>query len=176
MKATTRLRKHNAAHIRVLHSQELPLIDGHGNPVKARQRHRFCHDLRDFLSMLAIRSTQRRKRRPNEAVITSLSCWRSPASTRRYRSRKRQCGLWSVVETPYTYARPHDAIAAVGTEWASQWVFPATRFHMDRETGERRRHHLHGSVPQRAVKDAVRAAGIARPATCHSLRHYVPSP
>ena len=56
-------------------------------------------------------------------------------------------------------------------EWAWQWVFPAMRFYVDTETGERRRHHLHESVLQRAVKDAARAAGIARPATCHSLRH-----
>ena len=56
-------------------------------------------------------------------------------------------------------------------EWAWQWVFPATRFYHDAETGERRRHHLHESIVQRAVKDAVRAAGIPRPATCHSLRH-----
>ena len=56
-------------------------------------------------------------------------------------------------------------------EWARQWVFPATRFYVDPETGERRRHHLHESVLQRAVKDAARAAGISRLATCHSLRH-----
>jgi integron integrase len=56
-------------------------------------------------------------------------------------------------------------------EWGWQWVFPATRFYVDRATGERRRHHLHESVLQRAVKDAARAAGIPRPATCHSLRH-----
>lgn len=56
-------------------------------------------------------------------------------------------------------------------EWAWQWVFPATRFYVDEDTGERRRHHLHESVLQRAVKDAVRAAGITRPATCHALRH-----
>jgi len=56
-------------------------------------------------------------------------------------------------------------------EWGWQWVFPATRFYRDEETGERRRHHLHESVLQRAVKDAARAAGIPRPATCHSLRH-----
>jgi integrase len=37
---------------------------------------------------------------------------------------------------------------------------------------ERRRHHLHESVLQRAVKDAARAAGISRPATPHALRHY----
>ena len=53
-------------------------------------------------------------------------------------------------------------------DWAWQWVFPATRFYVDRETGERRRHHLHESVLQRAVKDAARAARISRPATPHS--------
>ncbi len=57
------------------------------------------------------------------------------------------------------------------TEWAWQWVFPATRWYVDSATGERRRHHLHESVLQRAVKAAVRAAGIAQPATCHSFRH-----
>jgi site-specific recombinase XerD len=56
-------------------------------------------------------------------------------------------------------------------EWAWQWVFPATRFYVDQVTGERRRHHLHESVLQRAVKDAARTAGISRPAGCHSLRH-----
>jgi integron integrase len=56
-------------------------------------------------------------------------------------------------------------------EWGWQWVFPATRLYRDVATGERRRHHLHESVVQRAVKDTVRAAGIPRPATCHSFRH-----
>jgi integron integrase len=56
-------------------------------------------------------------------------------------------------------------------EWAWQWVFPATRWYRDAVTGERRRHHLHESVVQRAVKDAVRAAGITKPASCHSFRH-----
>ena len=56
-------------------------------------------------------------------------------------------------------------------EWAWQWVFPATRFYVDRTTGEHRRHHLHESVIQRAVKEATRAAGITRPATSHTLRH-----
>ena len=31
-------------------------------------------------------------------------------------------------------------------EWAWQWVFPATRFYHEAETGEHRRHHLHESV------------------------------
>ena len=58
-----------------------------------------------------------------------------------------------------------------GREWGWQWVFPATRFYVDRVTGQRRRHHLHESVLQRAVKDAVRGAGIVKPATCHTFRH-----
>ncbi|HSB68085.1 MAG TPA: integron integrase, partial [Candidatus Methylomirabilis sp.] len=58
-----------------------------------------------------------------------------------------------------------------GREWAWQWAFPATSGYVDRETGKRRRHHLHESVIQRAVREAVRRAGIAKPATPHTLRH-----
>ena len=56
-------------------------------------------------------------------------------------------------------------------EWDWLRVFPATRFYVDGITGERRRHHLHETVLPRAVKTAARAAGIARPAGCHTLRH-----
>jgi integron integrase len=65
----------------------------------------------------------------------------------------------------------HAKYRSAAQEWRWQWMFPAIRFYVDRTTGERRRHHLHETVIQRAVKDAVRAAGIPRPATCHSLRH-----
>jgi integron integrase len=68
-----------------------------------------------------------------------------------------------------------EALAAkfpgAGRDWAWQWVFPATRMYVERLTGQRRRHHLHESVRQRAVKDAVRAAGLAKRATCHTFRH-----
>jgi integron integrase len=56
-------------------------------------------------------------------------------------------------------------------EWGWQWVFPASRLHRDAVTKVWRRHHAHESVLQRAFKDAVRAAGISKPATCHALRH-----
>jgi integron integrase len=56
-------------------------------------------------------------------------------------------------------------------EWTWQWVFPATRIHTDAATGERRRHHLHESLVQREFAAAVRAAGLAKRATCHTLRH-----
>jgi integron integrase len=56
-------------------------------------------------------------------------------------------------------------------DWAWQWLFPATRPYVDPPTGQRRRHHLHESVIQREFAIAVRAAGVAKHATCHTLRH-----
>jgi integron integrase len=52
-----------------------------------------------------------------------------------------------------------------------QWVFPATRFYLHAESGRRRRHHLHESVLQKAVREGVLKAAITKPATCHTLRH-----
>ena len=58
-----------------------------------------------------------------------------------------------------------------GRELAWQWVFPATRTYVDAGTGQRRRHHLHETVLQRAVKHAVARAGLTKSASCHTLRH-----
>src|SRR6266704_6615917 len=62
-------------------------------------------------------------------------------------------------------------VSGAADDWAWQWVFPAARIHHDRVSGEERRHHLHESAIQRAVRDAVRAAGIPKRATCHTFRH-----
>jgi integron integrase len=85
--------------------------------------------------------------------------------------RQHECDLdhgagW--VELPWALARKYPN---AGREWVWQWVFPATRFYVDRVTGQRRRHHLHESVLQWAVKEAARRAGIAKRATCHTFRH-----
>ena len=56
-------------------------------------------------------------------------------------------------------------------EWAWQWVFPASSHYLDPRTGIRRRHHLHESVIQRAVHEAVRRAGLAKAAGSHTFRH-----
>jgi integrase len=50
-------------------------------------------------------------------------------------------------------------------------VFPGSRLYTVPGTGERRRHHVHESVVQRAFKVAVRLARVTKPASCHSLRH-----
>ena len=58
-----------------------------------------------------------------------------------------------------------------GREWPWQWVFPATRGYAHRESGNRRRHHLHETVVQQAVRRAVKAVGLTKRATCHTFRH-----
>ncbi|MEO5815689.1 MAG: integron integrase [Gemmatimonadaceae bacterium] len=55
-------------------------------------------------------------------------------------------------------------------EWRWRYVFPARRVYTD-AWGVRRRHHLHESVLQRAVRGAALAAGLTKRVTCHSLRH-----
>lgn len=72
------------------------------------------------------------------------------------------------VELPAALARKYPA---AGREWAWQWVFPATRTYRDPLTGQVRRHHLHETVLQRAVTEAVRRAGIHKRASCHTFRH-----
>jgi integron integrase len=58
-----------------------------------------------------------------------------------------------------------------GREWAWQWIFPAARHYYEPRTNQRRRHHLHETAVQRAVRQAVHRAGIPKPASCHTLRH-----
>jgi integron integrase len=56
-------------------------------------------------------------------------------------------------------------------EWGWQWVFPAEHRSRDPRTQVERRHHLHETVIQRAVRQAVRDVGISRAASCHTFRH-----
>ncbi len=72
------------------------------------------------------------------------------------------------VELPYALRRKYPRAAR---DWGWQWLFPATRIYKDRETNERRRHFRHQTVIQRAVHQAVREVGLAKPASCHSFRH-----
>ncbi len=56
-------------------------------------------------------------------------------------------------------------------EWAWQYVFPADKRSIDPRSGVERRHHLGETALQQAVRNAVRQAGIDKPASCHTLRH-----
>ena len=69
---------------------------------------------------------------------------------------------------PHLLARKYPNAAR---EMAWQYLFPATRRSKDPLDGRERRHHIDEKMLQRAVKSALRAAGIEKPASCHTLRH-----
>lgn len=72
------------------------------------------------------------------------------------------------VYLPFALARKYPN---AGREWGWQYVFPAGARSEDPRSGAERRHHVSDQAVQRAVRQAVRDAGIAKPATPHTLRH-----
>lgn len=77
-------------------------------------------------------------------------------------------GGYGAVYLPYALEKKYPGAAR---EWAWQYVFPSASLAVDPRTGDTRRHHLQDQAVQRAVKQAVRAAGLTKPATPHTFRH-----
>ena len=75
---------------------------------------------------------------------------------------------FGAVWMPYALERKKPS-AARELPW--QYLFPAPGRSRDPVSGAERRHHLDERRLQRAFKVAVVTAGIAKAATCHSLRH-----
>jgi integron integrase len=72
------------------------------------------------------------------------------------------------VYLPYALDRKYPNAAR---EWGWQYVFPSGNLSTDPRTGAVRRHHIQDQSVQRAVKQAVRNAGLVKPATPHTFRH-----
>jgi len=72
------------------------------------------------------------------------------------------------VALPYALDRKYPNAS---TDWGWQFVFPQMKRWVNPRTGEQGRHHVDVSIFQKAIKTAVRAAGIDKPATSHTLRH-----
>jgi integron integrase len=75
---------------------------------------------------------------------------------------------WGRVELPDALARKYPGASA---DWRWQWVFPQRRRWHDPATGSQGRHHVHATVVQRAITEAVRASRVTKRAGCHTLRH-----
>lgn len=60
---------------------------------------------------------------------------------------------------------------AASKEWAWQFIFPASQRSTDPLTGVIRRHHLDETVPQKAVREAAKLAGLDKQVTPHTFRH-----
>ena len=72
------------------------------------------------------------------------------------------------VELPYALAVKYPNAER---EWCWQFVFPSAGLSKDPRSDAIRRHHLHETSMQRAMTEAVRRSGVAKPASCHTLRH-----
>lgn len=72
------------------------------------------------------------------------------------------------VYLPYALDRKYPG---AGREWGWQYVFPSKNRSVDPRSGVVRRHHVQDQAIQRAIRQAVRDAGISKPATPHTLRH-----
>ena len=88
-------------------------------------------------------------------------------STKLYHEKDLADGFGSVY-LPHALARKYPAAER---EWHWQYVFPSQRRSVDPRTATERRHHIDPGSLQKAVKQAVRKAGIEKPASCHTLRH-----
>jgi integron integrase len=77
-------------------------------------------------------------------------------------------GGFGRVYLPYALARKYPN---ADREWCWQYVFPASKRSADPRSGREQRHHIAETALQKAVKAAVRAAGINKPGSCHTLRH-----
>lgn len=75
---------------------------------------------------------------------------------------------WDGVYLPYALAKKYPNAPF---EFGWQYLFPAPKRSLDKREGKVRRHHIYDQSLQRAVKKAVNASGINKPASCHSLRH-----
>ena len=89
------------------------------------------------------------------------------AEVKQQHERDLACGVGAVV-LPYALDRKYPNAA---TEWAWQFVFPASRVCRDARWGPPSRYHLHESAVQRAVAVATRQAGIPKRVSCHTFRH-----
>ena len=74
----------------------------------------------------------------------------------------------SNVYLPYALERKYPNASK---EWVWQWVFPANKLSVDPRSGQTRRHHASEDALQRALKRAIKGAGITKRASCHTLRH-----
>jgi integron integrase len=72
------------------------------------------------------------------------------------------------VYLPFALARKYPN---ANREWYWQYVFPASKRSIDPRCGQIQRHHIAETALQKAVKAAIRRAGINKPGSCHTLRH-----
>ena len=75
---------------------------------------------------------------------------------------------WGRVQMPYALDRKYPNASA---DWRWHWIFPQENRWKNTKTGQEGRHHVHETILQRVVGEAVRKSNIVKHVGCHTFRH-----
>ena len=118
---------------------------------------------------LMVRDSKGQKHRVTTLAERSVPLLKDQLNlARAYWEEDKAAAHWDGVQLPHALERKYPSAPF---EFAWQYLFPSPNRSVDKRSGKVRRHHIYDQSLQRAVKKAVRAAGIEKPATCHTLRH-----
>jgi integron integrase len=118
---------------------------------------------------ILVRDGKGRKNRVTTLAETCLpGLQQQLESVRAYHQEDRNATHWDGVYLPFALDRKYPNAPF---EYGWQYLFPARQRTLDKRSDKVRRHHVNEQALQRAVKRAVHAAGIHKPASCHTLRH-----
>lgn len=117
---------------------------------------------------LTVRDGKGARDRPTVLPDAAVAALRAQLGTSRERWERDRRHELPGVFVPYAIERKYPGI---GREWGWHWLFPAGRPGPDPRTGEIRRHHLHESAIQRAVREAATRLGLAKRVSPHVFRH-----
>ena len=123
----------------------------------------------DFgLNQITIRAGKGRPRPPDHAPLALKDELESHLRGVRAVWERDRAEGFGAVALPDSLARKYPTAPR---DWRWQYVFPATRRHLDSRTGDQFRHHYHPTAVQKAITAAVRQVGLTKRVGCHTLRH-----
>tara|TARA_R100000687_G_scaffold83043_1_gene84408 strand:+ start:212 stop:1228 length:1017 start_codon:yes stop_codon:yes gene_type:complete len=122
----------------------------------------------DKLSIFVREGKGRKQRVTTLAESTVPALKRQLSQARIYWEEDRLAVPWDGVSLPFALERK---LPRAPFEYAWQYLLSSPRRSEDPRSGKVRRHHIYDQSVQRAVRRAVIAAEIHKPASCHTLRH-----
>lgn len=124
------------------------------------------------LDIPQLRVTIRSGKGDKDRAVMLPACLAKPLTTlleeRRRWHHLDQAQGYASVDLPNALARKYQNACR---EWGWQYVFATPDYHVNPDTGERRRHHIFDWTVQRHMRQAAIAAGINKPVSPHTLRH-----
>ena len=143
------------------------LLYGSGLRIMEAVRRR-VKDIDDQMKPLTVRSGKGDKDRFTTCPATLIPLLQNHLAGVRTLHQQDLVQGYSEVYLPHALARKYPTTAKA---WGWQYVFPARNLAVDPRAGITRRHHVDPSVINKAIKVAVRRAGLTKHISAHTFRH-----